>query len=27
MLLLDTAVENKASAGGLYMPSTEALPV
>ena len=26
MLLLDTAVKNKASAGGLYMPSTEALP-
>ena len=26
MLILDTAVENKASAGGLYMPSTEALP-
>ena len=24
MLLLDTAVENKASAGGFYMPSTEA---
>ena len=23
MLLLDTAVENKASAGGFYMPSTE----
>ena len=27
MLLLDTAAKNKASAGGLYMPSTEALPV
>ncbi len=27
MLLLNTAVKNKASAGGLYMPSTEALPV
>ena len=27
MLLLDTAVEKKASAGGFYMPSTEALPV
>ena len=24
MLLLDTAVENKTSAGGFYMPSTEA---
>ena len=27
MFLLNIAVENKAPAGGLYMPSTEALPV